>query len=63
MTLQEIERNKERSKLKTAKAQYKASKKNKLVFNETRDAMIRLFLGAKMPNFGSIKFTVTKLGV
>lgn len=53
----------ERVDLATAKAQHKASKKNQLVYNETRNNLIRAFLGAALPNWSGVKFTVTKLGI
>ena len=55
--------NAEKLSIKTAKAQFNTARRNKFVHNETRNDLIRLFLGQPVPNWASIRFNVTKLGI
>lgn len=54
----------EKLKLRTAEATFKSVKRNHPVLHKSlRDELIRTLAKSKTPDFGSLRFTITKGGV
>ena len=53
----------EKLALATARVQHNQLKRNKVVYGENRDLLIRAILKAPIPNWGNAKVTVTKNGI
>jgi hypothetical protein len=46
--------------LKQAKRQHKAALRNKIVYNERRDNIVRQILNSETPNWGSLKIDLVR---
>ena len=50
-----------REELKVAKANHKIALKNKVIYNQHRDALLMRIIESETPNWGAIKVIVTKI--